>query len=182
MSEEPSYLFENVFYDPYVTIPSATVSQAGQPLARLIIPPIQTLIYKTQPATRIIPMIEAPLPSGQVTPAGVTTPVTPAREETGGIVLNLNLLGGAPPSEPQINPAQIPSQSLGTRIPTKPREVLEVLHMITAKKAGSKNEAFTLVELKQIAKNLHLPVLGNKDGIATSIRNYIIEFFNLPPQ
>jgi len=60
------------------------------------------------------------------------------------------------------------------RIPTSPKEVREVLELISGDKSSPRSDTFLMTELKQIAKNLRLPSYESKEALALSIRNYVI--------
>lgn len=175
---------QNPFLDPFSTPQGGTVANQGQPLSRLQIPQIQTLVFKTTENSGNLAAVNV---SNALLRAGIT-PRQPVliRDETIGIELNLNLFGtsatvGETPS--QITPAELQTgQVVGKIIPTNFREARSVLHLITAQRSGSRNVAFNINELKKIARNLDLPATGNKDVLAHRIRTAIIEFFNLPPQ
>ncbi len=174
-------LFQNPFLDPYAVPQGGVASTAGSPLTRLQIPPVETLVYKTGETTGRLSMVNV---SEALTRAGLI-PQEPVlvRDETVGIELNLNLFGAALQSPSQVTPmGTAPAQTMGRQIPKDMREARNVLHMITPARAGTKNAAFGITELKQIARNLDLPATGNKDFLANSIRTAIIEYFGLTSQ
>jgi hypothetical protein len=163
------------------TIPGAgRVTLAGQKLSRIQVPPIKTLVHK--PTTMTGELINVNV-NDVLTRAGVTpTQSVVVSNETYGIRLELNLLG-IPSSSgtAQLTPADLQKgQNVGRYIPTNVREARDVLHKISPQRTGNKNDSFNISELKKIAKNLDLPSVGNKDVLAVNIRNYIIDYYNLP--
>lgn len=172
-----SSLFQNPFLDPYASLEGGTVSSLGAPLSRLQIPPVQTLVYKTDNNRGSLSMVSAPaLLSSAVTPS--QQPIV-VRNEAVGIELSLAAIGtlGQPP------PSTTPGGTAAAQaLPTNMREARDVLTMITPQRTGSKSRVYGIYELKQIARNLNLPSTGNKDVLASRIRTAIIEYFNLPSQ
>jgi hypothetical protein len=175
---------QNPFLDPFSTPQGGIVAAPGQPLRRLQVPSIQTLVFKTTENTGNLAAVNV---SDALVRAGIT-PRQPVlfRDETIGIELNLNLFGATPAvaeTTSQVTAADIQTgQVVGRSIPTNFREARSVLHLITAQRTGSRNVAFNINELKRIARNLDLPANGNKDVLANRIRTSIIDFYNLPPQ
>ena len=171
---------QNPFLDPFSTPQGATTALPGQPLSRIQIPPIRTLVRKTIDSTGSLTMVNV---GEALNRAGITPRETVlVRDETIGIELNLSLFGTAiqeqTPSE--VTPSEIQTgQVVGRRIPTNYREARDVLHLIVAQRTGSRNEAFNINQLKMIAKNLNIQSTGNKDVLANRIRTSIIEFYNL---
>ena len=175
---------QNPFLDPFSTPQGGSVAAPGQPLSRIPIPAIHTLVFKTTEDSGNLAAVNV---SDALLRAGIT-PRQPVliRDETVGIELNLNLFGTAATSgemTAQVTPAELQTgQVVGKIIPTNFREARTVLHLITAQRTGSRNVAFNINELKKIARNLDLPANGNKDVLANRIRTAIIEFYNLPLQ
>ncbi|CAN5891690.1 hypothetical protein BH23THE1_BH23THE1_32480 [soil metagenome] len=175
---------QNPFLDPFASHPETRVAALGQPLSRIFIPPIKTLIFKTADNSGNLAAVNV---NDALSRAGIT-PQQPilVSDENIGIELNLNLFGGSSnvnETPSQVTPAEVQSgQVVGTIIPTTYREAKSVLHLITAQRTGSRNVAFNITELKRIAKNLDLQASGNKDVLANRIRTAIIGFFNLPSQ
>ena len=171
---------QNPFLDPFNIPKGGSVVKLGQPLSKIQVPNIQTLVYKTAELSGNLAVVDV---SEALNKAGIT-PREPVlfKDETVGIELNISLFG-APPSTQQtqsdISPAITTGQTIGRRIPNNYREARDMLHLITAQRTGSKNIAFNINELKQIAKNLHLQANGNKDALAARIRTAVIELFNL---
>jgi hypothetical protein len=177
MKETSSTLFDNPFLDPFASPKGGVMVELGQPLIRLEIPDIRTLIYKTS-SSGSLSMINM---NQVLTSAGIT-PRQPilVQDENVGIELNLNILENRT-SNVQINSADLPSgQTIGRKIPANAREARDVLHLISSQRAGSSNNAFSINELKKIARNLNIPATGSKDVLVNNIRNYIIDFFDLP--
>ena len=177
MTEPDTYLFQNIFFDPYVSVTTGSVSVTGGPLQRLHVPSVQTLIYKTKEQPKTIPKIQLNVPAAPVTDL---RPVQ-QKDEPGGIRLNLNLLGITTPAqnEGQLNLSDMESQSVSEGVPSNVTEARNQLHRITSQKSGSTNKAFTLPQLKKIARNLNLPALSGKDALANSIRSYVMRYFGL---
>lgn len=155
----------------------------GQPLRRIEIPSVNTLINKPLTTTAPISMVEV---GERLRQAGIT-PKEPVlhKDEAVGIELSLNLFSSnaAPQIMSQTNTIDITSgvqgQIVGRYIPTNPKEAKDMLHLISTQRTGKKNGAFGINELKKIARNLDLPATGNKEDIANRIRTHIISFFNL---
>lgn len=175
---------QNPFLDPFTTPQGGVVVAAGQPLSRIQIPAIHTLVRKTSETSGSLAAVNV---SDALLRAGIT-PRQPVliRDEAIGIEISLSLVGGTSTSieaNTQITPADLQAgQVVGKIIPTNFREARSVLHLITAQRTGNRNAAFNINELKKIARNLDLPANGNKDVLANRIRTSIIEFFNLSPQ
>jgi hypothetical protein len=175
-----SGLFQNPFLDPYASLQGGTVSNVGNPLTRLQVPPINTLLYKTEEPRGRLGMVSVP---EALSRTGLTTqqPML-VRNEAIGIELSLATMAtpGQPPPITSGGVAPVPGGIQA--IPTNMREAREVLSMITPQRTGSKSRVFGINDLKQIARNLNLPSTGNKDVLASRIRTAVIEYFNLPAQ
>lgn len=179
-SQESSAIMEqNPFLDPFNIPQGGHVSEKGQPLIRLQIPPIHTLVYKTDESTGNLFMIDA----GDAFQQAGVTPSRPilTEEEDIGIQLDLNVFGiDALQIPSQMNPAEIGGQTLGRNIPTNYQEARNVLHLIVMQRAGSQNAAYNITDLKRIARNLDLSPSGSKAVLANRIRTAIIDFFGMP--
>ena len=175
-----SGLFQNPFLDPYSTPQGGISSITGQPLPRLQIPIIQTLIYRTEETRGTLSLVDVRETLAQ---AGIT-PREPVliRDEAVGIELNLNLFGAGLHTPTAPVSTGLSAQTLGRQIPTTFREAHSVLNLITPQRSGSKNTAYGINELKQIARNLNIPSTGNKDVLANRIRTEIIQYFGLASQ
>lgn len=175
--------FQNPFLDPYSAPQGGRMANPGQPLQRLQIPPIQTLVRKTTETSGSLAMVDV---SDVLNRAGIT-PREPVlvQDEQIGIQLNLSLFTTAISNQTpsQVTPAELQTaRGVGRRVPTNYREARDVLHLIVPQRTGSRNDAFNINELKRIARNLNLAATGNKDVLANNIRSEIIRFFNLPNQ
>jgi hypothetical protein len=168
----------NPFLDPYSTPPGGRLSQVGQPLNPLQLPPIHTLIRIPTGATGALTLVNVGEALSRVTPRENFV----VRDETVGIELNLSLFGAAMTGQAPggITPVELQTgQTVGRIIPTNFREARENLHLITAQRTGSRNVTYNINELRRIARNLDLPSNGNKDVLAARIRSAVIEFFNI---
>lgn len=167
-------LFNNPYLDPYLDLPGGKSSVVGQPLAPLNIPPIQTLLSKRGKPIGNLTMVQV---ADTLARAGIV-PEEPVyvREENVGIELNLNLYGAAAPSTTQTSDLDM-GHTVGRSIPKDFREARNVLQLIVPSRSGSKNTAFNIAELRQIAKNLNLPSSGDKKTIADRIRSAVIGFY-----
>lgn len=178
--EPQSVIGQNPFLDPFSTPVGGRIGEHGQPLTRLQIPAINTLVFKTVESTGNLLMVDV---SDALQQAGITPrePVLVGDEDI-GIQLNLNIFGVEGLQTPaQINPAEIGGQTVGRRLPTDYREARDVLHLITAqrtsKRADTQNATFKIAELKRIARNLNLHSGGNKDVLANRIRTAVTDLF-----
>src|SRR5665648_205204 len=169
---------QNPFLLSYRVPEGGRLTVQGQPLSRLQIPQVTTLI--SQPSGPISTLAE-------VNVARAFLELTPSEQ------VNLQIVGPDDPLGMQLNPNIVMDPSVGgtinpaqaqaiinRRIPTNAREARDMLAFIIVSRTGSENRAFGINELKQICKNLNLPASGSKAELATRIRSYIIEFFNLP--
>lgn len=177
MSQPPSDqpgLFNNPYLDPYLDLPGGKSSVVGQSLTPLSIPPVQTLLSKRGKPIGNLNMVQV---TDTLARAGIV-PEEPVyvREENVGIELNLNLYGAAAPSTTQASGLDM-GHAVGRSIPKDFREARNVLQLIVPSRSGSKNTAFNIGELRQIARNLNLPSSGNKEAIANRIRSAVIAYF-----
>jgi transglutaminase/protease-like cytokinesis protein 3 len=171
-------LSPNPFLDPYNIPQGGKITKVGEKLTKLEIPNIQTLVYKT---TNNVEDLAAVNVNDALLRAGITPrqPVVFKDEAAFGIELPLMLLGTPAPSS-QVSPATLQTgKVIGRYIPTNIQEAKDVLHLIVPQRSGSKNTAFDINELRQIARNLQLPASGNKDVLANSIRSHIIQEYQL---
>jgi hypothetical protein len=175
-----SGLFQNPFLDPYASLQGGIVSGPGIPLARLQVPPIDTLLYKTGETRGRLGMVNVPEALSR-TGTLAHQPVSVWNEAV-GLELSLASLSTPGQAPPITTTGVVPVQGAIQAIPTNMREAREVLPMITPQRTGSKSRVFGINDLKQIARNLNLPSTGNKDVLASRIRTAIIEYFNLPAQ
>jgi len=180
MIVEPSnFLASNSFLQPASVLRGGKITGPNEPLSRIQVPLIQTLISKTTNGTESLGLIDV---NDILSRAGIT-PRQPIKivDETIGVELNLNLIGNASGStSAQISPAELQTgQTMGKFIPTNLREARDALHMITSQRKGTTNRAFAIGELKTIARNLDLPCNGSKDILANRIRSHVIGVFNL---
>src|SRR5690606_18594310 len=81
----------NPFLDPFSTPPGGRLSQVGQPLNSLHIPPIQTLIRKVSGETGTLTLVNVDEILSRVTPRENFV----VRDENVGIETNLSLFGAA---------------------------------------------------------------------------------------
>lgn len=174
---------QNPFFDPFSELKPGTIVGPDQPLPRIQIPYISTLVSKSQESKGTLIMVNV----GEALNKAGITPREPilAVNEGIGIELNLNLFSSTTGMQTpiQMNPTEITgTQTVGRDIPKDAREVRNVLHLITGQRTGSRHDSFNINELKKIARNLNLSTNGNKDAIANRIRTHIEEFFNLPRQ
>jgi hypothetical protein len=171
--------FQNPFLDPYLVPRGGTLSNPGEPLNRIEVPPIHTLIYKASVTFGLLASVNI---NDALLRAGIT-PQQPVlvRDAIIGIELNLNLPGtAAPPSASFLSPAQLQTgQTVGKIIPTNLKEAYNVRHMINAQRTGNRNVSFDINELKQISKNLNLSASGNKDVLANRINTAINAYYNI---
>ena len=177
---EPSnFLTTTPFMNPRSLPPSGRITGQNEPLFRIQVPLIQTLVSKSTSSNENLGAVNV---SDVLLRAGIT-PRQPVRirDETIGIELNLNLTGNSSGSiSGQISPAELQTgQTMGKFVPTTLREARDALHMITAQRKGTTNRAFAIGELKTIARNLDLSSTGSKDILANRIRSHVIEVFNL---
>lgn len=173
--ESSNFLAPTPFLNPHAVPHSGKITGPDEPLSRIQMPTINTLVSKTINSEESLTAVNV---NDILLRAGVT-PRQPVRvkDETIGIELNLNLTGS---TNAQISPAELQTgQIMGKAIPTNLREARDALHMITAQRKGTTNKAFAIGELKTIARNLDLPVNGSKDIIANRIRSHVIEYFHL---
>jgi hypothetical protein len=174
MSTDQYGIFQNPYLDPYLNIIGGKSSVVGQPLVPLSIPPIQTLLTKKGKPHGSLSMV-------QVTDTLIRAGIVPEepiqiKEESVGIELNLNLYGVA--TEPVGETSNLEAgKTLGKSIPKDFREARNALQLIVPSRSGSKNTAFNIGELRQIARNLNLPSSGNKEAIANRIRTAVIAFY-----
>lgn len=168
----------NPFLDPYNTPQGGRLSLVGQQLKPLEIPPIRTLIQKPTDTTGTLTFVNISEALSRVTPRENFV----VKDETVGIELNLSLFGASMTGQaPGGNtPVELQTgQTVGRVIPTNISEALENLHLITGQRTGSKNVAYNINELRQIARNLNLPSNGNKDDLATRIREHVTGFYGI---
>jgi len=147
------------------------MSEQGQPLFRLNIPNIQTLISRsteTEGGALSTVEIASMIANQNFTPLPV--------EQAPGIIIDTSIPGR--PSVPEAGPV-ITSQTVGRVLPRTFDEVQRSLSLITPTRAGKKNPAYTLSELKIIAQNLSLPSSGvNKESLANLIIRKVTEYYN----
>lgn len=171
-------LEQNPFLDPFDIPVGGKISDRNQPLTRLQIPNISTLVFKTEESAGNLLMINI---SDALQQVGVTPQrsILPEDEEV-GIRLDLNLFGTENiQTASQVNPSEIGGQTVGRRIPTNYHEARDALHMIVAQRTGKQNYAFGIADLKRIARNLNLSSSGNKDVLANRIRTAVTELFGI---
>lgn len=153
-----------------------TMAEPGQPLNRLSIPDISTLISDRPSVPSELGTI--PFEVIAALDRGTHTVQTaPGEEPTVGHEINLGVFGKN--KFGQINPAEIPKQGSGRHIPRNLAEARDSLNFITDTRSGAKNTAFRVNELRQIARNLNLTATGNKPELVNRIRTAVIEYYRL---
>lgn len=153
------------------------ITSFGEPLSRITVPKINTLIVKIGEYTTMLGMSEASLEFPNV---GVNVDNIIVRNESIGIQLNLNSWSSV--STERTNSGHIMTstgQVVGKRIPRNFTEAREMLQFISPKRTGSENQSFDVQELKQIARNLNLATTGIKEVLANRIISAVNEFFGL---
>jgi hypothetical protein len=180
MTVEPSNFLSSTPFLYLGTVPqSGKITGPNEPLSRIQVPLIQTLVSKTINENENLGAVNV----NEILLRTGITPRQPVRikDETIGIELSLNLGGNSSRfSSAQISPAELQTgQTMGKFVPTNLREARDALHMITSQRKGTTNRAFAIGELKTIARNLDLPSTGSKDILANRIRSHVIEFFHL---
>lgn len=178
-----SNLSSNPFLDPYQPLRGAVITYVGQPLSRIEVPPIQTLVHKTEDTPQSLSVVDV---SQVLNRAGITPRESVLiRDELIGIELDINVFGTAPSSgmSGSVSPADMQmGQTVGRNIPTNMKEARDSLEFITAQRTGGNHKNFGINDLKKIAKNLHLPTTGNKDVLVNRIRTAVIDYYNLDIQ
>lgn len=174
-AEPINFLTTSPFLNPRTLPQGGRITGPNEPLTRIQIPPIQTLISKSVNINENLGAVNV---NDVLLRSGVT-PRQPIRirDEVIGIELNLSLTGNP---LGQVSPAELQiGQTMGKFIPTTLHEARDALHMITAQRKGTTNRAFAIGELKTIARNLDLSSTGSKDILANRIRAHVIGVFNL---
>jgi hypothetical protein len=151
--------------------PGGDMTEPGQPLNRLVIPAIATLISGTRTISPALATIALTLGSDELFRPGVEGEIQVGTE------INLSVFGKN--RFGQINPAEIPMPGSGRRIPKNRAEARDDRHLIVSSRAGAKNTAFRVSELKQIARNLGLSLNGNKDELVNRIQTEIKNYYQL---
>ena len=153
------------------------MSEKGEPLSKLFIPPIETLINKPQVSRAELEFSQVPF---DITSGG-TTPVRTVMEAENpfGVHIDIGIHGMISPVQYEINPAQIKGTGTKRPIPTNFPEARSAMGLISNKRSGQKVEFFSLPELRTIAQNLRLPKNGNKDELVNRLISAIKNFYNM---
>ena len=151
--------------------PGGIMSEPNQPLTRLFVPNIATLISGAPPIPIELATIALALDVDE------SNRLVSGNDIQVGTEINLSVFGKS--KFGQINPAEIPVSGSGRHIPRNRAEARDILHLIVPSRAGAKNTAFRVNELKIIARNLGLSLSGNKDELVNRIRTDIINYFQL---
>lgn len=165
---------ENPFLDQYNQPDEGKVSIEGNPLNRIFIPDIETLVSENSRVSRQLPSINI---QSLLAKAG-QTPVKPAPfNGNTGIMLDVNLTKNEGSSLPE-NVNLGGTYQTGVKLPTTLEEARDKLALIVPERAG-RNGKFGVNHLQQIARNLGIESHGNKAAIANRIRSAVITHFNL---
>ncbi len=149
------------------------LTNPGEPLFRLRIPNIQTLISRRAESER-----------PEIGMVGLQTTVESqkfaskaiGKEDVIGITIDTSVPGGqGGPVMAETPP--ILAQSVGRQLPRTYEEARNNLSLITPGRSGKRTNVYKLDELKKIAQNLNLPSAGNKETIANTIVNAVARFF-----
>jgi len=167
----------NPFLDPFSPPKGGEIAEPNQPLIKLDIPDIKTVIHKTTESLGQLSMVS-------ITKAFTDAGQIPQKQVLGtdqniGIKLDISMLSVGTKTLVQSNPSEIQTGTIRGRIPCTPAEVKQNLHLVSTKRTSSTSKNYSITELKQIAKCLQLPASGNKDVLANNIRNYIQELYGL---
>jgi hypothetical protein len=152
----------------------ARLSTEGQPLNRITIPNINTLIYssgQTQIRTGL---------QGLIVKADIKTAALPSRNITDeekqiGIVIESGIVGQPTPgSIPHTNTMQDVRQ-----IPTNYAEAYAVRHLISSQRPSKNIKLYGKPELVKIAQNLQLNTSGKKDELSARILTALYSFYDI---
>lgn len=153
---------------------SGAMVQFGQPLRRLQIPNIQTLI-STPEQSGVAPIENVSIVS-VIDTAKFVNHVPVEGERVLGITIDTRI-PGQQIMAPGTSQEQFASQGVGRQIPRSFQEARNVLGMINPGRSGKKGNAFSQAELKKIAQNLSLPSSGSKAELANRLIQAITSFY-----
>jgi hypothetical protein len=164
----------DMFLDPVIAPTlGAKLSVEGQPLNRIIIPPIKTLIYSSN-QTQLQTSLQSVIINQDIQKLNLPSRIISEEEQQIGIVIENNM--GFQPT-----PGSVPQTSAipGSRaIPTDYTSALANRHLISQGRASKNVKVYNKAELVQLAKNLQINALGKKDELSNRILAALDSFFD----
>jgi len=172
-----SLVSTNPVLDYQTMVRRGVLVNRGQPLQKIVVPPIRTLIYESTDKIPSLAMVTVQTALAAENVILNRDAETDATNVGIGLDISLLTLGSQAPS--QISSTMGDGRITGRQIPTNMHEARAVINQISPTRAGAKNEAYGITELRQIARNLNIAASGKKEELANRIRKEVMEFFNL---